>query len=138
MADLQADLYVQRKVPYEAIIPVAANTVIYAGALVGLAAGYASPCGDDASGIFMGVAIEAVDNNPGNAGAQSIKVAREGKHRLKATGLTQADVGKLVYAVDDNSVALVATTTNDVCVGQLVEIDVESGYVWVDIARRTA
>lgn len=102
--------------------PVAATTDIFLGALVCInAAGFALPASDTDGLIFVGVASERADNNPGAAGDIRVKVRRTGQHRMVAAGLTVADTGEKVYATDDQLVAL--TTTNFILVGRLVQFD---------------
>jgi len=110
---------------------------IYEGALVAInAAGYAVNGGDDANAVIVGVADESVDNSGGAAGDKSIKVRRSGVFTFVAGfSAAQADVNTLVYAVDNQSVDLAATTTNDVLVGRIVEV-LSSSKVRVDIRDR--
>ena len=44
--------------------------------------------------------------------------------------ITQADLGAEMYVVDDQTVALAATTTNDIAVGRLEALD-GAGYAWL-------
>lgn len=110
---------------------------IFEGALVAInAAGYAVNAGDDANAVVIGVADESVDNSGGAAGDLSIKVRRSGVFTFVAAwSAAQADVNTLVYAVDNQSVDLAATTTNDVLVGRVVEV-LSSSKVRVDIRDR--
>ena len=110
---------------------------IFEGALVAInAAGYAVNAGDDANAVIVGVADETVDNSGGAAGDLSIKVRRSGVFTFVAAwSAAQADVNTLVYAVDNQSVDLAATTTNDVLVGRVVEV-LSSSKVRVDIRDR--
>jgi hypothetical protein len=82
--------------------------------------GYAKKAADTASEVFAGVAVETVDNSAGAAGDKVVRVWRRGVSSMACSGATQAWVGQKVYAVDDNVVALAATTTNDVLVGTVV------------------
>ena len=82
--------------------------------------GYAQKASDTASEVFAGVAMETVDNSAGNAGDKSARIWREGIFSFVASSATQAWVGQKVYAVDNQTVALAATTTNDVLVGTVV------------------
>lgn len=84
--------------------------------------GYAAKAVDTSGFTLGGVAFETVDNSAGAAGDKYIRVWRKGVFELNFSGTaTQADVGKAVYMSDDNTVALAATTTNDVLVGRIVE-----------------
>lgn len=95
---------------------------VFKGAILNFnTSGYAKPAGDVANEVFAGVAIETVDNSAGAAGALSVRVWKEGVISLNCASATQAWVGQDVFAVDDNTVALAATTTNDVRVGRVVQ-----------------
>lgn len=82
--------------------------------------GYATKAADTASFKFAGVAMETVDNSAGAAGDEEVRIWREGVFDMNCASATQAWVGQTVYAVDDNLVALAATTTNDIPVGTVV------------------
>lgn len=96
---------------------------VYAGTLITInTSGFAVKGADTASFLFAGVAADTVDNSAGAAGDKNIDVYAEGTFQFGFSGTAvQADVGKSVYVVDDSTVALAATTTNDVLVGKIVE-----------------
>jgi hypothetical protein len=96
---------------------------VYAGTLItNNTSGFAVKGADTAGFSFAGVAADTVDNASGAAGDKKIDCYTEGTFEFAFSGTaTQADVGKLVYVVDDSTVGLAATTTNDVLVGKLVE-----------------
>lgn len=103
-------------------VPIAASTTIYKGSNVNYnTSGYAKKAADTASEVFAGVAMETIDNSAGAAGDTYVRVWKEGVFSMNCASATQAWVGQLVYAVDDNLVALAATTTNDVAVGRVVQ-----------------
>jgi hypothetical protein len=85
---------------------------IYAGALVAIATGtgYAGPATTAGTWSVVGAACETVDNSGGNAGDLRIEVDREGwfhfKNSAAADEIALDDVGKVCYAVDDETVAL--------------------------------
>ena len=54
-------------------------------------------------------------------GVKTCRVRTEGAFTVATSGLTQAAVGALAYLVDDTTVALAATTTNDVCCGRITK-----------------
>lgn len=83
--------------------------------------GYGKKSSDTASESFAGVAMETVDNSDGSAGDKYVRVWAEGVFSMNCSGASRAWEGKDVYAVDDNLVALAATTTNDVRVGKVVK-----------------
>lgn len=86
-------------------LPVIASDIIYQGAAVGdNASGYARPLvsGD----LFRGFALEKVDNSAGSAGDLNVKLLIRGKVQLAVSGLAITDVGRPVYALDDNTFVL--------------------------------
>lgn len=102
---------------------VAASTVIYKGALVKInAAGYAAPCAAEAGAVFVGTAMETVDNSSGAAGDLTIDVDAEPEiFYVAGTGFTQAMVGEKMYASDDQT----ASTTqgaNEQEIGRAIEL----------------
>lgn len=102
-------------------VPIAASTKIFKGSNVNTnTSGYSKKAADTASEVYAGVAVETVDNGSGADGAASVRVWRKGVFSMVCSSATQAWVGQNVYAVDDNVVALAATTTNDVLVGKVV------------------
>lgn len=98
-------------------LPVAGSTTIYAGGFVGMiATGYVQPYvkNDPAStalvgGPFIGVALEEVVNS-GSAGAKTCKVLTSGAFEHAVSGLAITDVGGPVYASDDGTLSLLATS----------------------------
>lgn len=91
--------------------PVIASDIIYEGAAVGEnASGYARPlvAGDP----FLGFATAKADNSAGAAGAVNVEVKRRGQVQLAVAGATAitANDRPLVYAADDNSFTLTAST----------------------------
>ena len=101
-------------------VDLAPATKVFQGSIVHTnAAGFAKKGGDNAAEKFAGVAMETADSS---IAAQSyVRVWKEGVFSFPCTGATQAWVGQDVFAVDDNVVALAATTTNDVRVGTVVK-----------------
>ena len=88
---------------------VAANTKIHAGGMVAKnAAGFAVPVTAAANLVGLGRAEESIDNTGGAAGAQSVRSTRGTFNYANSAGadeLTHADIGSLVYGVDDQTVA---------------------------------
>lgn len=103
--------------------PVKANVKIYKGALLMIDSdGYLTLAASDATAVFAGVAYEAKDNTGGANGDVSCRVLQDSKqHQLPGAGFTQADVGKLVYATDDEIVALTQAVGDEVAVGKIDE-----------------
>ena len=106
------------------------------GALVMVnAAGFAVNATDTAGGVSVGIADETVVNT-GAAGDRSIKVRRKGVFTFVYGGTaTIANVNDLVYVVNNQTVNLIAVTTNDVVVGRIVEF-ISANRVRVDIRDR--
>jgi hypothetical protein len=103
------------------------NSQIYAGALVMLDSnGLLTPGADTASCIFAGLAMENVLGD----GTKRCRVRSTGAVKVVTSGLSQAAVGSKAYLVDDQTVALVTTTTNDVLCGRIVKF-VSATSVWV-------
>ncbi len=102
---------------------VAASTKIPAGCIVAInTSGFAVNGADTASFLFGGVAADTVDNSAGAAGDEKIALYIEGTFEFAFSGTaSQADFGKSVYIVDNATVGLAATTTNDVLVGKICE-----------------
>jgi hypothetical protein len=106
-------------------------TTIYKGAatMVVNGEGYLKPLADVENGIFMGMAILPADNSGGADGAETVRLLTAGFMVLKLTGVTEADVGKVAYAVDDEEVVLTGSTWS-VPVGQVWRVH-STNYAWV-------
>lgn len=105
-------------------LPVVATDIIYEGAAVGdNGSGYARPlvAGDP----FRGFALRRTDNAAGAAGDQVVTVVRRGRIVLPISALAITDVGKLVYASDDDTFTL--TQGNNTCIGYVARW-VSTGY----------
>lgn len=131
-------LSADRKAPYaegfEWPIPVGASKEIFAGSLVVVdgTTGYAEAGSDAAGKIFVGVAREHVKDVSGVEGTESVIVRRRGLFLFAIAAATQANVGDAVFIVDDETVGLAATTTNDIYCGVIAAIK-SATEVWVDI-----
>lgn len=103
--------------------PVKASTTIYKGALTAIdtSTGYLVAASDAASRIFVGVAVEQGDNSSGSNGDVEIRIFRTGTFQYTCSSADQTWVGQKVYASDDQTVALAATTSHDLWVGTVVE-----------------
>jgi hypothetical protein len=87
---------------------VKASTIIYAGALVCTdATGYAVPGSTSTTQKCWGIAEETADNSTGANGDIYVKV-RRGAFNLNVgtagDALAQADIGAMVFVIDDNTV----------------------------------
>lgn len=91
-------------------LPVIASDIIYEGAAVGdNGSGLARPL--VAADPFLGFAKERCDNSAGAASARNVKVFERGKIELDVVGVASADdVGETVYASDDDTFTLTATS----------------------------
>lgn len=126
--------------PKTNLVPVNAGSVIYRGALVmrEAAADVAVPGADTASCVFLGVSLEELDNTSGadgsvtaTAAARAVRVDRTGAWAFAISGSTPKR-GDVAYIVDDNTVALAATPTNDIAVGRFLRPAPAGGW-YVDI-----
>ncbi len=113
--------------------PVAASTTIYAGTLTMRdATGFLKNGADTASHVFAGVAREYANNSAGAAGDVTAKVSKTGEYKFAKSGsITVANIGTAVYLVDNQTVALAATTDQDIACGVIV--DVEGDELWIRI-----
>ncbi len=101
-------------------LPVASKAKIFGGALVGRTEdGYARAL--QAGDAVVGFAKDAVDNTDGEDGDTTVEVKARGKISLFVSGLSVADVGKNVYASDDNTFTL--TETGNSLVGKIVRFE---------------
>jgi predicted RecA/RadA family phage recombinase len=109
--------------------PVAAGAVIYQGAMLGLASGYARPLA--AGDVFIGVAYEKIDNTGGAAGARKVRVQVRGIYRLAGSGFAQTTVGASIYASDDATAT--TTASGNSLIGKCVKFE-SATAIWVRIA----
>ncbi len=120
----------------EFVHPVAADAVIFAGALVvSDATGYLAPGSTAATLTVAGRAEEAVDNTGGADGALTCRV-RKGVFlfvNLAADAVGQANVGTTCYIVDDQTVAATNGTNTRSAAGTVMALEGTTG-VWVKIA----
>ena len=135
MTGLTRDRATSYREGVEVDYPVAAGAKIYAGSLVCVNAdGFAVPAADNSDYVFVGVALEQMDNSAGANGAKSLRVRREGVFEFDAASITQAMVGDPMYVVDDHTFDDAAGPTNDIKVGLLVKF-ASATKGWIDIAR---
>jgi len=124
-------------------MPVAASTHIYFGnaAMVVDGTGLLLTGADTANGIFVGISRSEADNSAGAASAMNAEVIPLANLKFvefdAATPLA-AWVGVLVFLSDEHTVALAATTTNDVTAGRCLKVTKTgaSGKVLVDVTDR--
>lgn len=135
MTALSSDRNVNRRSCGRRVFPVAASVVLFAGALVAInASGYAVPGSTATTLKGVGVATGRVDNSAGTAGALSVEVSGACwpfKNSASTDAITRADIGKTVYIVDDQTVALTSgSSTRSLAGGQVWDVDVD-GTVWI-------
>lgn len=90
-----------------------------------------------AGDLFVGIAVETIDNSAGAASAQSVRVYGAGVHQVPNTGsITQTSVGKAIKITDAGVLAAGTPATRiGTCVGvttALVDISIDAsiGNVW--------
>lgn len=111
-------------------VPVKGGALIYQGAAVGAnTSGYAKPI--QAGDLFLGFAEDPVNNLNGSDGVKNVRIKKRGSILLDISGITLADINKSVYATDDNTFTLVATSA--VYVGKISRIDA-SGSALVEFS----
>lgn len=91
-------------------LPVIQADIIYEGAAVGLSNGYARPL--NAGDAFQGFCIQNVDNSLGANGDVYVRVKTRGEIQLAVANAAITDVGKAVYASDDDTFVLTATSNS--------------------------
>lgn len=115
-------------------VPIAANVKIFAGSLVvANASGYAAPGSTATTLTYLGRAEEQVDNTGGADAAKTVRVRRKKAFKFAnlATDLvTQAELGKTCYIVDDQTVAKTNGTNTRSAAGKV--LGVEADGVWVE------
>ena len=122
MMALTADRQTARKEDRQREIPVAATTTIYKGSMVAIdGSGYLVPASDTAGLVVVGVADEKVDNSAGANGDLNCRVLTGGTFKFAASSITQAMLGDMMYAVDDQTFD--NTSANLIAVGILVKYE---------------
>ena len=114
-------------------VPVATTVKIFAGALVAAnATGYATPGATATTLTYLGRAEEQVDNTGGADGAKTVLIRRKKAFKYKNAGadlVTQAELGKTCYIVDDETVAKTNGTGTRSAAGTVVGVDTDG--VWI-------
>lgn len=103
--------------------------VIYEGAFVCVDANNEAVAATDAASVqFLGVAKSKVDNTDDGL---TVEVERGHKERFAQDGnVAASDVGTNATLLDDATVSVAGTTTNDIKVGTIIERESDS-YVWI-------
>lgn len=117
--------------------PVAASTTIYKGSLVALnASGYAVPASADRNLRVIGVSEQNVDNSTGSAGDLTV-APRRGcfpfANSTTTAAVTDADIGRPCYVVDDNTVARHDALGTRPVAGKVIGVDSLGVHVEVGI-----
>lgn len=116
-------------------VPLAASTKVYQGGIVCLnASGYGVPASSALGLIALGRCIDqlSVDNSSGAAGDKSAKVERGPfafTNSSSTDALTQADVGKLCYLVDDQTVARTDNQGQRSIAGRVLSVSTTDGVI---------
>lgn len=111
MTALAADRATPRRAGTNKSLPVAANAVIFQGAIVAVsttAPGYATKGATSTTLRGVGVARNRADNTGGADGAKSVEVETGTwafANSAAADLITRADIGAACYMVDDQTVA---------------------------------
>jgi len=137
-AALTADRATPRRDGATINVGVAATTKIYAGAMIAInASEYAVPAAASIANAVIGRAEEYVDNSAGTDGAKTITIGtgiyRYANHSGIGNAISDNDIGKPCYALDDQTVSLSSSDSTRPIAGRV--FDVESAGVWVDMRR---
>lgn len=117
------------------VLSLAASTKIYEGGLSALnSSGYLVPASADPTLKIIGKADDAgdIDNTSGIAGAKTCKVTRGTFRYANSAGvdaITDADLQKDCYAVDDQTLARTSALGTRPTAGKVIQVD--SDGVWV-------
>ncbi len=124
--------YGAEPMPAKHAVKMKANTKGYLGGIAVIDAGYAAP-GREATGLLAyGIFCADVDNVGGSAGAKTAEIMSGCfKFANSAAGdlIAQADVGKLCYIVDDQTVAKTDNSAARSVAGRIESVDPDG--VWV-------
>jgi hypothetical protein len=136
MAALTADRNTPKKDARLLGFPIAANAKIFAGALIAAnATGFAAPGSTATTLTALGRAESSVDNTGGADGAKTIQVTRQDafKYANLATDLvTQAEIGKNCYIVDDQTVAKTNGTSTRSVAGKVLGVEADGVWVFIE------
>jgi hypothetical protein len=115
--------------------PIAADAVLLAGCLACIDSDGYLVGGSDATGLrFAGVAQSAYDATGESDGDSTLEVAVDGEWLFASASLTQADVGKAVYILDNQTVVKSGHADLDyhIYVGRISQV-VSATACWVRI-----
>lgn len=113
MTTLAADKPRIIEIPDYNDLAVVASDIIYEGAAVGdNGTNAARPL--SAGDRFVGFCEAKVDNSSGAAGAKTVRVRTRGRVQLPISGFDVGDLGKAVYASDDDTFTLTQSTNSHI------------------------
>lgn len=117
-------------------VKVLADAVIYKGAIVvDIGTGYASAGTNAGAYVFLGIAVEKVDNTGGSDGDVSVRVYKTGVYQIPKPTAVQTDLGVAMYIRDDNTVD--TASTNSILAGYCVDIvDSSTIKLRIDLAAK--
>lgn len=100
-------------------LPLGATEQMYQGGFVSLDAGdkFGAPLA--AGEIFVGISLDKILSVATN-GTNTCRVLTNAMFQHAITSIAQADIGKLVYASDDNTLTLTSTSNSQV--GRIVNV----------------
>lgn len=127
MTTLAADKSRILELPDYNDLPVVQSDIIYEGAAVGDSGTNAFRplvAGDR----FSGFAVAKVDNSTGSEGDKKVRVRTRGRVQLPITSIDKSDLGKAVYASDDDTFTLTQSTNSHI--GKVVRF-IATGTVMV-------
>jgi len=132
MTNLAANVDRVRKDDGIEAFKVAASSRLYQGAMAMqvVGTGYAVRAADTANGRFIGIVVEEANETSAVDGGAIVRCYTEGVFPITLASAAITDIGKTVYATDDNVVAL--TSTNLVAVGTVVGL-AGTNLAWVKI-----
>lgn len=132
LTDEKGDSPIARVFP---ALPVAASTTIRHGVMVGInQSGYLVEVSADPTIRVLGRSEEYVDNSAGAAGAKTCKVKRGifgWTNSATTLAVADAHVGRLCYAVDNQTVALRNPTGTYPVAGRVYDVDAD-GQVFIE------
>jgi hypothetical protein len=117
--------YIERILPP---IPLTAATKIPAGVMVMVVSGTGTALNgaDTANGICMGVSTQLVDTTLGHT---KCPVQRGAAWFGNDGTITAANIGQQATILDNQTVSLAATTTNDIIAGSIEAVDATDGVL---------
>lgn len=107
-------------------IPLTASTKIPAGVMVMVVSGTGTAlnAADTANGVVMGVSMQLVDTTLGH----TICPVKKGRFWFANDGtITAANIGQQATVLDNVTLSLAATTTNDVIAGLIIGVNTTDG-----------